>query len=1165
MIIIKFILRTTCINSSVDDLTTNSLLEQHKNNFTSSNKLVNRISSQIKSCSKWNRIGETIVGKELNTHLNDLESITIIGIDTLYVVDRYNDKTRLQIFSNGSLVGRTLWNGLDSIVLIDENGTFYTSSHDGNIEHWSENRKEGKKINCQCNQCSRIWFDSEKQEFYIVERFRSRIIKCNINTNTTITIAGTIDIDGFSNKTLSYPYALYINDVKDIYITDVNNHRIQKWKQNATIGITIAGQTRKIDQSNTTLHRPYDIIVDTNDFIYIADMINHRILRWKEGESQGEIICGITGQSGNSTLHLNRPKSLAFGFEGNLYVADVGNKRVQRFTIDNSACLLPESESVGDHWSFLRQKFYASKVEQENSTKLGFGYNPLKDSSVCYTETCQRRDFGLPIFKFRYSIPLKGLCTNKLIPENVKVNCISSQDNNIETQIISTLYDLKENTKKAVDFSTSSILNRKYADSSFSYAYSREIHSMIDMLIKDNSTILLTSVNVTSTYLSIVESNSELSDEFRSVIEHIPCCDFNETVEKYIREFLIGYFGYTYIKDVQLGGIIKQKIIITHNDRIRLEQNGFNTSNETWLKDIAKNIFSFQKKLNQTKTHDQILINTFNRYSTKSNVMILGGKTSIQSLKDWYKSVPHSPIVMKIGISSISDLLTTHHFPTDSYINQKAILIQSVVDRYLSNPIYCYNQCTDTEHGICVDSGHFQFGVCKCKSGWTGFDCATPIYHYIDTVHSNISPIWNTKAGKNSNLTSIGYGKGQMPPNETISNIIDRNIYTKYTSFGSSSADVISRRSGLNTGFYMILNTSICIVTGFQFTTAISQPKRDPIMITLEGSNADNSSLTFGTSWTLIYNGSSGLEIDPGRGKVGSLQILNNSQPYRSYRMLVISKREIESGVHYSEFALYGHSCLPETHIQTRNIMTQTTSAYMRVTNDYPQPLILTTSTNMNMKDTFPSQTIEAGRTSPMSYISTGTEMCQSYFDIAYGSSTIKINMGQNKYVTDANLFGLKGQTEALLAPTKPFSKDTDYTFYFFGGPDVLPPLINSLIDANLPAITAYVSTNQFYFNLTNDIKLTIRQLDLTLQSIRCSYATLSPIHHQENNLQWNINMILNLNGKIFGSITYHYMSMDFNITLSNASMLTQAIVNISDLQVLSCTITQLFSLHGTS
>ncbi len=50
----------------------------------------------------------------------------------------------------------------------------------------------------------------------------------------------------------------------------------------------------------------------------------------------------IKGESGNSTFHLDRPKSLTFDFQGNLYVADVGNKRVQKFAIDNSACPLPE-------------------------------------------------------------------------------------------------------------------------------------------------------------------------------------------------------------------------------------------------------------------------------------------------------------------------------------------------------------------------------------------------------------------------------------------------------------------------------------------------------------------------------------------------------------------------------------------------------------------------------------------------------------------------------------------------------------------------------------------------------------------------------------------------------------------------------------------------------
>ena len=231
----------------------------------------------------------------MNTHLHNLESIAIVGIDTLYVVDRYNDKTRLQVFPSGSLVGRMLWTGLDSVVLIDANGAFYTVSGDGNIERWTTNATEGENINCQCSQCMRIWFDSEKEDFYIVERFRSYVTKCNSNTNTTIIVAGTANLDGSSNETLSYPYAVYVNHVKDVYITDVNNQRIQKWKHTAITGFTVAGQTRRADSSNNSLHRPYDVVVDKYDFIYIADMINHRILRWREEEQQGEVLCGISG------------------------------------------------------------------------------------------------------------------------------------------------------------------------------------------------------------------------------------------------------------------------------------------------------------------------------------------------------------------------------------------------------------------------------------------------------------------------------------------------------------------------------------------------------------------------------------------------------------------------------------------------------------------------------------------------------------------------------------------------------------------------------------------------------------------------------------------------------------------------------------------------------
>lgn len=247
-----------------------------------------------------------------------------------------------------------------------------------------------------------------------------------------------------------------------------------------------------------------------------------------------------------------------------------------------------------------------------------------------------------------------------------------------------------------------------------------------------------------------------------------------------------------------------------------------------------------------------------------------------------------------------------------------------------------------------------------------------------------------------------------------------------------------------------------------------------------------------------------------------------------------------------------------------RMTMMQSTNAYMTITNDYPFPLVATISNNMNMKDTFPSQTVEARKTSFLSYISTGTDMSQSYFDIAYGSNTMKVNIGQGSYVTNANFFGPEGQTGALLTPTKPFSNDTDYTFYFFGGPGILPPLINSFFAANLPAIVAYVSAHPLHFDLNKDMRIIIKQLDFTPQSIHCSYAALSPIQHHQNNQQWHINIILNINGKISGSIVYHSMDMNFHFTLNNGTMLLQAMVNMSDLQAFSCVVTKLaFSIQS--
>lgn len=137
-------------------------------------------------------------------------------------------------------------------------------------------------------------------------------------------------------------------------------------------------------------------------------------------------------------------------------------------------------------------------------------------------------------------------------------------------------------------------------------------------------------------------------------------------------------------------------------------------------------------------------------------------------------------------------------------------------------------------------------------------------------------------------------------------NIFDQDVNTKYQNFGSNRKGVSTIDGGINTGFYVTLNAGYCLLKGFRFVTANDSAKCDPIEVTIEGSNASSTSLTLGKAWTRIYAGSAGLKDNPGRLTSGSIQIVETSTIFNSYRVLVSKKRGVDSSVQYSEVAFYG-------------------------------------------------------------------------------------------------------------------------------------------------------------------------------------------------------------------------------------------------------------------
>ena len=175
---------------------------------------------------------------------------------------------------------------------------------------------------------------------------------------------------------------------------------------------------------------------------------------------------------------------------------------------------------------------------------------------------------------------------------------------------------------------------------------------------------------------------------------------------------------------------------------------------------------------------------------------------------------------------------------------------------------------------------------------------------------SDIEGLWNTTAGGDGTLSSPGNGTGNYNPQEIPQYVFDSDSNRKHNSYGfcNKSSTSSSPICGLNTGFYIKLQPYPSLLIAFRFRTANNLIERDPLIITIEGSNQNSSNLLSGSSWTLIYNGSTGLETAIDRFQFGTTQWLSDNWLwFQSYRILVLTKRNSSNAVQYGEMELYGY------------------------------------------------------------------------------------------------------------------------------------------------------------------------------------------------------------------------------------------------------------------
>ncbi|CAF1136422.1 unnamed protein product [Adineta steineri] len=292
---------------------------------------------------KWKRNASTVAGGNKDGgELNQLYAPVGFSIDknkNIFIADTYNHRIvewkytakEGQIIAGGNDQG----DRMDQLneptdVIVDQQDHSIIIADRGNrrVIQWINQTQQILIDNIRCRGLA-----MNKHRFLYVsdhEKDEVRRWKMGEYNNEGIVVAGG-NGQGDQLNQLSSPSHIFVDDDQSVYVSDVNNHRVMKWRKDAKEGRIVAGGNDNGGNLNQ-LFFPHGVIVDDFGQIYVADYLNFRVMRWYEGNEEGEIVVGGNGYGGNSN-QLNRPTGLSFDDEGNLYVADMGNHRIQKFEI----------------------------------------------------------------------------------------------------------------------------------------------------------------------------------------------------------------------------------------------------------------------------------------------------------------------------------------------------------------------------------------------------------------------------------------------------------------------------------------------------------------------------------------------------------------------------------------------------------------------------------------------------------------------------------------------------------------------------------------------------------------------------------------------------------------------------------------------------------------
>jgi DNA-binding beta-propeller fold protein YncE len=147
------------------------------------------------------------------------------------------------------------------------------------------------------------------------------------------------------------PFGVAVDSAGHLWVADTFNRRVLRFdnaagKPNGAAANGVLGQPDftsdafLLSPTASTMRNPFDVAVDSNGRLWVADSVNSRVLRFEDaaGKPNGAAADGVLGQSDFTSFFsaitasgMYYPNGVAVDSAGRVWVADTYNNRVLRF------------------------------------------------------------------------------------------------------------------------------------------------------------------------------------------------------------------------------------------------------------------------------------------------------------------------------------------------------------------------------------------------------------------------------------------------------------------------------------------------------------------------------------------------------------------------------------------------------------------------------------------------------------------------------------------------------------------------------------------------------------------------------------------------------------------------------------------------------------------